>query len=92
MHTDEDRLLDPEEAVEELARCGVRRSTRTLANYRTEGRGPVYRRDGIRPRYPLHALRDWAAEQLGPEVRHTTEERLAGKVLPDVSAARGAQQ
>jgi hypothetical protein len=89
MHDDLDRLLTPDEAVEELARCGVRRSTRTLANLRTEGRGPAFRRDGIRPRYPVGELRRWAAEQLSPLVRHTTEERQAGRVLPGREAVNG---
>ena len=84
---DDDRLLPPEEAVAELERLGVRRSTRTLANLRHEGRGPGYKRDGIRPVYPVGELRRWAAEQLSPLVKHTTEERQAGAVLPGRGAS-----
>jgi predicted phage-related endonuclease len=56
---------------------------------RNEGRGPAYRRDGIRPVYPASELRRWAEEQLSPLVRHTTEERQAGKVLPGREAING---
>ena len=77
-----DPILTPTEAIEELKRCGVHRSERTLANYRTLGSGPPYLRDGTRPRYPLSSLREWAADQLSPVVHNTTQERQAGAALP----------
>ena len=51
---DADRFLTPSEAA-----SFVRRSVRTLARMRAEGRGPAYHRQGSKILYSLSALRSW---------------------------------
>ena len=52
--TDEDRFLTPAEAA-----AYVRRSIRTLARMRAEGRGPSYHQHGNKVLYALSSLRAW---------------------------------
>lgn len=40
----------------------TRRSVRTLARMRAEGRGPKYHREGGRVLYPLSGLQEWLAQ------------------------------
>ena len=53
-----DHLTSPE-AAEYL-----RRSVRTLARMRAEGRGPNYHQEGGRVLYPLSALSEWLASHV----------------------------
>jgi hypothetical protein len=80
--------LSPQEAVAYLLTAyGIRISTKTLSNRRSDGTGPDYVRDGLRPLYPQPGLDTWAQERLGKPVSSTTEERSRGARLPTGGAA-----
>jgi hypothetical protein len=51
-----DEYLTPPEAA-----FRVRRSVRTLARMRAEGRGPKYHQEGGRVLYPVSGLSEWLA-------------------------------
>jgi predicted DNA-binding transcriptional regulator AlpA len=57
--TDWDSLLTPPEAASR-----VRRSVRTLARMRAEGRGPKYHFEGGRILYPTSAITEWLSRHL----------------------------
>ena len=56
---EEDRYLTPGEAS-----LLSRRSIRTLARMRAEGRGPRYHRDGKKILYPLAGLHEWLLDRM----------------------------
>jgi hypothetical protein len=57
-----------------LEQHSLRRSTRTLQQYRREGGGPPYVRSGNDVRYYTDSVDAWVADLFGEEVTSTSEE------------------
>lgn len=62
-----DEYLTPVEAAQRL-----KRSVRTLARMRAEGRGPDYHKEGAKVLYPTSAIYEWAARFLKSPPRNAT--------------------
>ena len=68
--------LDGASASEYLKRRhGIKRSTQTLAKYRSLGGGPKFRRAGREITYELEHLDEYACQLLGEVVTSTSEYR-----------------
>jgi hypothetical protein len=62
-----DKHLTPREAAQHL-----RRSERTLARMRAEGRGPKYHQEGGRILYPVSGLYEWLERHIIVPPRYST--------------------
>jgi hypothetical protein len=65
-----------------LERHSLRRSTRTLQQYRRDGGGPPYVRSGNDVRYYTDSTDAWVAELFGDEVTSTAEESARRLLTP----------
>lgn len=62
-----DEYFVPAEAAQRL-----KRSVRTLARMRAEGRGPDYHKEGAKVLYPSSAIYEWASRYLKCPPRNDT--------------------
>ena len=65
-------------AAEVSQRWGGAVSTGTLANWRSQGKGPPYQKLGSRVRYPVAQLEEWeAARMVAANDNNANTERIA---------------
>src|SRR5437879_5411849 len=79
-------LLSPEELAQNL---GL--SPATLADWRTQGKGPAYLKTGRRIWYPKDHVEKWMKAQVR-EVNYDTEESRRNMALPLQAGRQGVQR
>src|SRR5215468_790198 len=71
---------------------GVKLAPATLATLACLGNGPLFRKDGRRPIYPVSGLDEYAKGRLSPVVRSTSELPAPGQRISKSAVARHATQ
>lgn len=71
--TSKPRLTPPEASAYLSSQHCLKVAVATLATWRTNGGGPVYRKAGTRVLYDVVALDAWADQRLGRELRSTSD-------------------
>src|SRR5262245_1102626 len=80
--------LDAKQASSYLNKKSIKASQTTLANWRSAGCGPSFRKDGRRVLYPKIELDSFAARRLSPLVGSTSELRAVAAMTPRERAAQ----
>ena len=65
-NVNQQRYLQPQEAVIFLSQLGLRLAQATLAKYRVTGEGPNFHKIGRQVVYTPAALIDWAEQRISP--------------------------